>query len=233
MKTMMAALALLTAAAASACGGPKIQPTNGDTGASASSPAVNGASTTGGGTGTTGSGTNTTGAYSEQTSATQGGSPPGNSNATAASTSNNVILGAQFNGAPAVSFGRIRPGQSVTLPFQLSSFSQQSITIVTLTTGDAAFSASTECEGRVLGRGTPCAFSVTFRPATTGDFNTYLKVATDPPGFGSTQTSLLGSAGPASITGQSVSAPASQVAPADGSSPSPGSSAPPTGNSSP
>jgi hypothetical protein len=220
MKIMMAALALLTISAASACGGTETQPTppNGTSAVSATSPAGHGTSTAGGGTNTSGG----------QTSTTHGGSPSGNSSTTEATTYNGVDLGPAFGPGPPIPFGRVFPGHSVTLPFQLHNKSQRSITIGTITTitiiapvttGDAAFSAGAECDGHVLEVDDRCVFSVTFKPAARGNYKSALSVAADSGQILSSGILLAGSAGPPSITDHSVSAPASQVAPADGSSP--------------
>jgi hypothetical protein len=228
MKIMMAALALLTISAASACGGTETQPTpTASTNAvSATSPAGHGMSTAGGGTNTS----------SGQTSATHSGSASGNSTTTEATTYNGVDLGPAFGPGPPVPFGRVFPGGSVTLPFQLHNKSQRSITIGTITTitliapvtvGDAAFSAGAECDHHVLEVDDRCVFSVTFKPPARGNYKSALSIAADSGQILSSGTLLAGSAGPPSITGHSVSPPASQLAPVDSSSSAPTGNSPP------
>jgi hypothetical protein len=264
VKPLTATLALLTIALVPACGGLKAQPTaaNGNstgtatgsagnatnttgngtsTAGNGTSTAGNGTSTAGNGTSTAGSGTNTTGNSPEKTSTTPGTSPPPNSGAEPA-TNNVVVLGVQFFGAPAVSFGNVLPGQSATLRIELRNGAVQSVTIVSITTGDTAFSPSTECNGRTMNPGDSCAFSVTFSPTDARNYSSYLKVTANPadPGVSeipAAETSLEGNAGPPtagspSAPSQTFSPPASQLAPADSSSP-PASQPAPAGSSSP
>jgi hypothetical protein len=214
MKIMISALALLTISAASACGGTKTQPapTAGTNAVSATSPAGHGTSTAGGGTNTSG----------RQTSTARGGSPSGNSSTAESAGYNEVQLGPIFQRLP-ISFGRVLPGHSVMLPFQLHNVTQQPITVSSVTTGDAAFKASTECVGQELKSDDRCAFSVTFEPTARGNYNSYLAVTFDP-GDIELQTGLKGTA---SFLGQSVGPPASQVAPADSSSSAPTGNSPP------
>lgn len=201
-KPLIAATALLAIAIVPGCGGPNGQP-----------PAAKGGSTASA-AGADGNGTSTTGNSLEQTPTTPGTSPPPDTGTTAPATSNNVILGAQFaGGGPKVSFGRILPGQSTTLPFELDNIGEQSITVVSITSGDAAFSPSTECNGQTMDPGGSCTFSVTFSPADSGDYNSYLDVAVAAPGLGSTGTTLAGSAGSPSVASQTLSPPPSQLAP--------------------
>jgi hypothetical protein len=221
-KPLIAAAALLTMAMVTACGGPSAQPAaaGGGNTASVTSPAATATDTTGNGTAAAKSGTSaTTGNNPEETSTTPGTSPPPDSGTTAPAASNEVILGAQFAGGNSVSFGRIIPGQSATLPFNLSNIGGQAVTIVTITTGDEAFSPSAECNGRTMDPGDSCAFSVTFSPAASGDHSSYLEVVVNPGDLSTTGTSLEGSAGSPSVPGQSLNPSASELAPADSSSP--------------
>lgn len=210
-RTAIAAIALLPIAVVSACGGPSVSSAaaNGNNAGSGTSAAENGASAAG-------NGTSTAGDDSNQTPASP--STPGTTT-TAPATYNEVVIGAEFAGAPDVSFGNILPGQSVTMQFRVGNLASQSVTVVSITTDTATFSPSADCNGRVLEPGGSCTFSVTFSPAVSGTYSSALNVAITPANIVSQGPTLKGSAGPSSVQGQSISPPASQLAPAGSSSP--------------
>lgn len=238
-KPLAAAIVLLALAATAACGGQPAHPPAANGGNTTSPASAAGFGAASAGTGPAGGGTGPAGSNPDRASATSGGSRPGTSGSMQPTASNQVILGYQFAGASAISFGTILPGQSATQYVKVSNGTGQTVTIASVTvasetsTGRSPFTAGTECTGKMLDPGRACTFSVTFSPSQNGTYNDwYIKIDVLPSTIPGGNPGLSGTAGPLPRPSETVvGPPPTQLAP-DGSAP-PSSEPVPAGSSSP
>jgi hypothetical protein len=200
------AVAAMLMAAVSACSGPTGQPTTGSSGGG-TSPAQSESSSAP-------NSTSSAGAFA-QAPPSSGSPPPAHPAGAAPDTNNQVVLGAQFAGAPPFSFGNVLPGESKTMRFEIVNLAQQQVTVVSVTTDLAAFTATGDCDNRVLNIGDICTLSVTFRPTADGTYNAALIITLDPSSVLSNSPALEGSAGSSPNPTDSPAQPSDTSTPSD------------------